>query len=774
MNTEALTFVALDLETTGLDPKKDSIIEIAAIRFQIDFDGNCFSAVQMVERSMLINPPEPISQEVTMITGITNEMLQWKDKWEDIKKKVSAFIGDSIIVGHNVLFDINVLESHGIDITHNTVLDTFELSEIFSQEAESLNLGFLASLYHLTDPKEIEHRALSDTRISMRLFFHYLEQIRWLEGKKKAIWQKLQHQDESGILHTLAHITRLSVDPIGNIGIFDHLTDTAPPHAQRINTDPLEVEVAIKNLSTDPNEEMSLIRSALVQYWKVRILVSGKSVGQWMQKKLSEQDIDTYILRPSSAYISIEYMRELLDGEAPLKRKRLILIVKLSFWLIETQTGLLEELKFYGIERSLLPIFRCQNDESCYFRDRYYAQIDTAPCHIAILSDIQGNEYLDSTRANLIKDLPLLEEGVRRHESIRISFTDMIEKVRHLQSGSSWEPDALIHVYDMLNIIESIYTSVPDRPTGPATLPPGIYGETYFFRQQSLWYQGWRWLVHATETLQKYWKLYLSKYQPTKMPREAQMLIESLSRSISILVGVHSQADTNRNIIINIAEEVSVQYIPRDVSMVIRPILKKSIAYGVALNGEKTQSFIEKECGIQLFDSLEVPHESKIIRYQEYHVDMIRAGTVILTTSQKHARDMWQELRKYHGKDMQILIQWLSGGRGKMLATFIKDIRKTILIGIIDTWKDEYSLWGHSKAIIIAKMPFDPPTDPYFLARTVGMSNNFSEYSEPIVVIRINTLISRIMASGFLWAITTSDIRIQTTEWWKSLQSELL
>jgi hypothetical protein len=84
-----------------------------------------------------------------------------------------------------------------------------------------------------------------------------------------------------------------------------------------------------------------------------------------------------------------------------------------------------------------------------------------------------------------------------------------------------------------------------------------------------------------------------------------------------------------------------------------------------------------------------------------------------------------------------------------MLSIFQKNTEKTILVGVIDTWRDEYLLWKSARDIIIARLPFDPPTDPYFLARTVGMSNNFSEYSQPIVTIRLNTLIERITSSGY-------------------------
>jgi DNA polymerase III epsilon subunit-like protein len=86
-----------------------------------------------------------------------------------------------VIVGHNVLFDIAMFASHGIDLSGSRVIDTFELSEIFSQDIESLNLGFLAGRYGLIDPSEEEHRALTDTRVSIRLLLRYLGEVSRLE-----------------------------------------------------------------------------------------------------------------------------------------------------------------------------------------------------------------------------------------------------------------------------------------------------------------------------------------------------------------------------------------------------------------------------------------------------------------------------------------------------------------------------------------------------------------------------------------------------------------
>jgi DNA polymerase III alpha subunit (gram-positive type) len=65
-----------------------------------------------------------------------------------------------------------MLATHGIDLRNHIILDTFELSEIFSQDAESLNLGFLGKKYQI--PQESEHRALDDTKLSIELFCRYL------------------------------------------------------------------------------------------------------------------------------------------------------------------------------------------------------------------------------------------------------------------------------------------------------------------------------------------------------------------------------------------------------------------------------------------------------------------------------------------------------------------------------------------------------------------------------------------------------------------------
>ena len=94
-------YVVIDLETTGLDPEYESIIEIAAMRV----NGNAV----VDSLSSLINPGYEIDEFITDLTGITNEMLASAPPIEDYLPEFLEFIKDSVLVGHNVNFDINFI-----------------------------------------------------------------------------------------------------------------------------------------------------------------------------------------------------------------------------------------------------------------------------------------------------------------------------------------------------------------------------------------------------------------------------------------------------------------------------------------------------------------------------------------------------------------------------------------------------------------------------------------------------------------------------------------
>ena len=100
-------YVALDIETTGLNPAVDRIIEVGMARVE---DG------QITQKySTLVYPGISVSERITELTGIHNEELAGKPRIEEIIGDITRFIGDWPILGHNVTFDFSFLKRAAVN-----------------------------------------------------------------------------------------------------------------------------------------------------------------------------------------------------------------------------------------------------------------------------------------------------------------------------------------------------------------------------------------------------------------------------------------------------------------------------------------------------------------------------------------------------------------------------------------------------------------------------------------------------------------------------------
>ncbi len=151
--------VAIDLETTGLDPTRDAIIEIGAVRF----DG----ARILDEWHSLINPRRRIPEEITHLTGINDAMVRSAPLLEEIIPDLLHFVGHAPILGHNVRFDLNFLAAQ--DLFHdNTAIDTYEIAAVMLPGASRYSLGALGQALGILLPAT--HRALDDAQVTVRLY----------------------------------------------------------------------------------------------------------------------------------------------------------------------------------------------------------------------------------------------------------------------------------------------------------------------------------------------------------------------------------------------------------------------------------------------------------------------------------------------------------------------------------------------------------------------------------------------------------------------------
>ncbi len=158
-------YVALDLETTGLDPQQHTIIEVGAVKFQ----GN-----DVVETyHSLVNPYQAIPEFVKRLTGITQREVDAGSPFGVVAGELASFIGNLPLVGHNVSFDLDFLATHGLRIA-NPNFDTWDLATTFLPYSLDYSLQQLANQLGLDHSRP--HRALPDAQATHHLFFTLLEQ----------------------------------------------------------------------------------------------------------------------------------------------------------------------------------------------------------------------------------------------------------------------------------------------------------------------------------------------------------------------------------------------------------------------------------------------------------------------------------------------------------------------------------------------------------------------------------------------------------------------
>ena len=158
-------YVVFDLETTGLSPFKDEIIEIGAVK--VDKEG------QIVDTfTTLVKPARPVSEFIRNLTGISNEMLADAPSIYTALPRFNDFVGDATVIGHNVTFDIAFVQQKAKiyqDIKFlNPYIDTLTLTRKVYPGLKSYKLQDLIKEYNLKT--YAAHRALADVVATQQLY----------------------------------------------------------------------------------------------------------------------------------------------------------------------------------------------------------------------------------------------------------------------------------------------------------------------------------------------------------------------------------------------------------------------------------------------------------------------------------------------------------------------------------------------------------------------------------------------------------------------------
>ncbi len=173
-------YIIFDIETTGLDSSYDEVIEIGAIKVKNNKIISKFNS--------LVKPKNEIDEYITELTGITNEMVKDAPTIEEILPDFMNYIGNDILIGHNVNFDINFiydnLYRNKFDVLTNDFIDTMRISRKLLPELPHHRLIDLAKYFKIDSTNN--HRSLKDCEITMNVY----------ENLKEIALQKYDNVDE--------------------------------------------------------------------------------------------------------------------------------------------------------------------------------------------------------------------------------------------------------------------------------------------------------------------------------------------------------------------------------------------------------------------------------------------------------------------------------------------------------------------------------------------------------------------------------------------------
>ncbi len=155
-------YICIDLETTGLEPKKDQIIEIGAVKVEHNTIVDTWES--------LINPGRKLEERIVALTGICDRQLADAPQITEILPEFLSFAGEDVLLGHSVLFDYSFLKKAAVNEKRSFErkgIDTLKIARKYLKELESRSLGSLCQYYGIAHRA---HRALEDAGATVALY----------------------------------------------------------------------------------------------------------------------------------------------------------------------------------------------------------------------------------------------------------------------------------------------------------------------------------------------------------------------------------------------------------------------------------------------------------------------------------------------------------------------------------------------------------------------------------------------------------------------------
>ena len=585
-------FVALDLETTGLNSSVDAITEIGAAKFNLQ--GDAIESFQT-----FVNPNRSIPQAIEQLTGITNKDVENAPQISDVLTPLINFIGDAAIVGQNIKFDLAFLANASIEFP-NINYDTWELSSILFPRASHLDLSSLAELVGVEHNSA--HRALADAAVTRDVFLKLLELLKSSPEEllsqfyfmaKSAEWnlttliediivdddtlKSVVHSDQktrNDFFVPVAASTSDILDPIEEIkhvktadieAVFSSFQSSAEllPYYEIREGQYLMSDVFAKHLAyggqllieagTGTGKSLAYLIPALIHAGRNndRVVISTHTIN--LQDQLMDQEIPLAIkginlselddidelnfteLKGRSNYLCLERWQEAIEQNHSLNQVEARLFGRIANWIPTTETGDLSELYITSEER---PTWNKISAEGSDCLQRACDYVKKGQCFIARAKQrAEGSHLVVVNHALLISNLIHDEQLLPSFDHLVVDEVHRLEEVTTQQFGSNFDPRSLREFFIELNSkdvtdvfsLDNILRDVTKNIKNIASIDKNLFDARY----ERIYATTEEFLKIIKAYIQQIRKFARDHYENEKRPRRFDLVLSKVNRSYS-------------------------------------------------------------------------------------------------------------------------------------------------------------------------------------------------------------------------------------------------
>ncbi len=478
-------YAALDLETTGLDPARDRVIEIGAVAFTA---GGVTSTLER-----LVDPGRAVPDTVLRLTGIRQEELRGAARPDAALRELSEFLRGRQPVGHGARLDVDFLTSAGFRDAEQQILDTLDIARILLPAAGSHSLPLLSTEMGFTQPRP--HRALDDADATRQLLLRLRDEAVALDDGLKEPMLALVAPYEWPVARFFADaLTAPNPNPeppvaeriqpagrgraaetppadpsalVGLAGPEGPLADLLPGYEHRESQLQMLLAVAqiqarggtlVVEAGTGTGKSLAYLVPSLARAvgHRERVVVSTNT--HTLQEQLMGKDLPglrewlpwefkACLLKGRSNYISLRRWRRYLV-EPCADAEELMFKLKLMTWLHTTESGDRSELRLYGREEvwwtnvASDPLdcvgIHCTKEDCYVHRARAEAEASDLVVvnHALLLADAEvGGGLLPEHQHLVIDEAHHLEEAATRGLRQEVDGPGVIALLERLSGG---------------------------------------------------------------------------------------------------------------------------------------------------------------------------------------------------------------------------------------------------------------------------------------------------------------------------------------------------